>query len=87
MAEMTASEAIRILTELAHHLTQVKRGGSSLDLGEIAALIQQQAQTIEKLKLCWNCKYIEADRCNKHNRLIDFPTREECADWQVKEGQ
>ena len=40
MDEMTASDAIRILTELAHHLTQVKRGGSSLDLGEIAAIIQ-----------------------------------------------
>ena len=50
MAEMTASEAIRILTELAHHLTQVKRGGSSLDLGEIAALIQKQHQWIRNLQ-------------------------------------
>ena len=81
MAEMTWHEAInKLKTSVADFELELD------ELHEIAALIQQQAQTIEKLKLCWNCKCIEADRCNKHNRLIDFPTREKCADWQVKEG-
>ena len=51
MAEMTASEAIAWLKEHAHHLSQIKRGGSALDLGEIAALIQQQAQTVDHQNL------------------------------------
>ena len=54
---------------------------------QIADLIQQQAATIEALKLCWNCKFIEADRCNKHNCLVDYPMRDKCDNWQVKEGQ
>ena len=51
------------------------------------ATITEQAATIEAMKLCWNCKFIEADRCNKHNCLIDYPMREKCDKWQVREGQ
>ena len=54
---------------------------------KLEALIEQQAATIEALKLCWNCKFIEADRCNKHNCLVDYPMRDKCDNWQVKEGQ
>ena len=51
------------------------------------AKIAKQTATIEAMKLCWNCKFIEADRCNKHNCLVDYPMREKCDKWQVKEGQ
>lgn len=92
MAEMTAKEAVELLHknqyqkhvgngeyDYIHSLTDAEAKG-------IERLIQQQAATIEKLKLCWNCKFSEADRCNKHNCLIDYPMREKCDKWQVKEG-
>lgn len=85
---MTAAEAI----ELLKNRTPAWLGPAMFYITEresqrIAALIEQQAQTIEALKLCWNCRHIEADRCNKHNRLVDFPMREKCDQWQVKEAQ
>ena len=96
MAEMTVEqEKIFIAQELkalsgpegcciqTMQCSQAKRN----DLRAIAALIEQQAKIIEALKLCWNCRHIEADRCNKHNRLVDFPMREKCDQWQVKEAQ
>ena len=93
MAEMTAAEAVAVLHnnqyqkhigngeyDYIHPLTDAQAKG-------IESIIEQQAAIIEKLKLCWNCKFIEADRCNKHNCLIDYPMREKCDNWQVKEGQ
>ena len=56
------------------------------DLAAANATITEQAATIEAMKLCWNCKFIEADRCNKHNCLIDYPMREKCDKWQVNGG-
>ena len=91
MAEMTAAEAIRIINKAKSYVGQPDDYCSInltvLEKEQIAALIEQQAQTIEALKLCWNCRHIEADRCNKHNRLVDFPMREKCDQWQVKEAQ
>ena len=80
MAEMTAVAIVEWLT------SDKAFGAECYSRKQIATLIQQQAATIEKLKLCWNCKFSEADRCNKHNCLIDYPMREKCDKWQVKES-
>ena len=91
MAEMTAAEAVRIINSAKSYLGQPDDYCSiNLTVSEkeqIAAIIEQQAATIEAMKLCWNCKFIEADRCNKHNCLIDYPMRDKCDNWQLKEGQ
>ena len=84
MAEMTAAECLKLCSGWEDEQLPYITGKQ---LTQIAALIEQQAQTIEALKLCWNCRHIEADRCNKHNRLVDFPMREKCDQWQVKEAQ
>ena len=81
MAEMTAEKAVEWLT------SDKAFGQECYSRKQIAALIEQQAATIEALKLCWNCKFIEADRCNKHNCLVDYPMRDKCDNWQVKEAQ
>ena len=100
MAEMTAKQAIAVLHnnqyqkhiangeyDYIHPLTDAECKGIESLIQQQQQQIEQQAQTIEALKLCWNCRHIEADRCNKHNRLVDFPMREKCDQWQVKEAQ
>ena len=86
MAEMTAAEAKQLLRNPFDKKPRLLEVWSD-KMNQIAALIQQQAATIEALKLCWNCKFIEADRCNKHNCLVDYPMRDKCDNWQVKEAQ
>ena len=67
----------------------------------IESLIQQQQQQIEqqaaeiakkdslicKLKTCRTCNFVMADRCDKHDRLVDNPMREKCDDWQWLEKE
>ncbi|MBP2665773.1 MAG: hypothetical protein H6Q76_753 [Firmicutes bacterium] len=48
MAEMTTQGAIYILKHLARQFVSVGRHGSVIDIGEIAALIEQQAAEIAK---------------------------------------
>ena len=55
MTEMTAREAIKLLKR------QDSKYLIDYQLHQIAAFIEQQAQTIEKLKCCGNCKHQNYD--------------------------
>ena len=87
MTEMTVGEAIFALHKNGVILSNsIKR--------QIAALIEQQAAEIAKkdslickLKTCRTCNFVMADRCDKHDRLIDNPMREKCDDWQWLEKE
>lgn len=95
MAEMTAAEAIAWLTE------DKAFGQECYSRKQIAQLIQQQQALIEqqaaeiakkdslicKLKTCRTCNFVMADRCDKHDRLVDNPMREKCDDWQWLEKE
>lgn len=35
-----------------------------------------------KLRTCRTCKFVQADRCDLHNELIDNPLRDKCDKWQ-----
>lgn len=87
MAEMTAAEAVALLrTTVADFEIELEQ------CHEIAALIEQQAATIEALKCCGNCRQQDGNpyfEC----AYMDVESYNEsgcrrCSEWeQVKEGQ
>ena len=88
MAEMTVAEAIDWLTE------DKALGQECNSRKQIAQLIERQAAEIAKkdslickLKTCRTCNFVMADRCDKHDRLIDNPMREKCDNWQWLEKE
>ena len=100
MAKITASEAIAILQR--RKMLSYKLDGKSVNAilltedeqQRLSALIEQQAAEIAKkdslickLKTCRTCNFVMADRCDKHDRLIDNPMREKCDDWQWLEKE
>ena len=79
MVEMTAAEAIAWLTE------DKAFGQERYSHKQIAALLEQQTQTIEQLKCCGNCRYYEPYRrwCDTKTTPVQTtnPTGK-CDKWQ-----
>lgn len=97
MAEMTASEAIELLTTKANIPQDIKDSPFfsvyiriKVDKADqIAAILQQQAQIIEAMKCCGNCiNWInrpEKMSCKVHE--MDVAQWCRCGEWQMKDGQ
>ena len=85
MAEMTASEAIRILNKSADKAllleNQQYKEEAFVVFLQISALIQQQQQTIEAIQKEIGCRY-----CKHSGYCQKYLTVNNCNDWQVKEG-
>ena len=72
MSEMTVNEAKELLSAFGNFCGKDTVPGKNLQ--QIAALLESQAQTIEKLKCCGNCKFDDSycpataeiinDKCN-----------------------
>ena len=87
MAEMTAADAIRIINKAKSYVGQPDDYCSInltvLEKEQIAALIQQQAQTIEQLKCCGNCinwRNGNVMQCMLTYRVIN--SKGKCDEWQ-----
>ena len=101
MAKMTAAELIANLKIMGKMKDDMLLKIMPKQCSQISALIEQQQQQIEqqaaeiakkdslicKLKTCRTCNFVMADRCDKHDRLIDNPMREKCDDWQWLEKE
>ena len=91
MAEMTAEEAKIFIAQELKALsgpegccvqTMQRNQTKKNNLRGLAALIEQQAATIEAMKCCGNCKHY-VQHCQE-----GYKSYEQCECWeQVKEGQ
>ena len=94
MAEMTVQEAKTLLTDWAEWLNDKHETWREVNLtdkeGEqIAALIEQQAAEIERMKCCGNCNNWvnrpEKMSCKIHG--IDVAQWCRCGEWLEKEAE